>query len=75
MDFIDQQLLNFKTLIEDSILSNGTKGKDSIIRSSMLINLIHDAVKYEFIKKNVDENNIYPKIYKTKPELKIAGFF
>ena len=48
MEFIDDQLLEFKRLIEDSIITGGTKGKESMIRSSVLINLIHDAVKSEF---------------------------
>lgn len=45
MAFIHQQLLQFKQLIENAIVSGGPKGKESTIRSSALINLIHDAVK------------------------------
>lgn len=74
MAFIDNQLLQFKQLIEDSIITGGAKGKESIIRSSGLINLIHDAVKYEFIQAGVQGNNIYPHFGDTKPELKMAGF-
>ena len=37
MAFIDNQLLQFKQLIEDSIITGGAKGKESIIRSSGLI--------------------------------------
>ncbi|MDD6433743.1 MAG: hypothetical protein PUF84_03910 [Ruminococcus bromii] len=74
MAFIDNQLLQFKQLIEDSIITGGAKGKESIIRSSGLINLIHDAVKYEFIQAGVKGNNIYPHFGDTKPELKMAGF-
>ena len=58
MAFIDNQLLEFKRLIEDSIITGGAKGKESMIRSSSLINLIHDAVKYEFIQAGVKSNNI-----------------
>ena len=47
MLFIDNQLLRFKNMIEQSIVDGGAKAKESIIRSSALINLIHDAVKYE----------------------------
>lgn len=74
MEFIDGQLLQFKSLIEDSIITGGAKGKESRIRSSGLINLIHDAVKYEFIQAGVNRNNIYPHLGDTKPELKMAGF-
>ena len=44
MAFIDDQLFTFKEMIEDSIVNGGVKGKESMIRSSQLINLIHDAV-------------------------------
>lgn len=74
MSFIDEQLLQFKTLIEDSIITGGAKGKESVIRSSVLINLIHDAVKNSFIEAGVKPANIYPHFGDTKPELKMAGF-
>ena len=50
MAFIDNQLVIFKNMIEESIKTGGVKGKESMIRSSQLINLIHDAVKYELIQ-------------------------
>ncbi len=74
MPYIDTQLSQFKTLIEKAIIEGGTPKKESIIRSSTLINLIHDAVKNEFIKKGVRPENIYPPYKATKPELKLAGF-
>lgn len=74
MAFIDKQLFQFKHLIENSIITGGAKGKESMIRSSVLINLIHDAIKYEFIQAGVNRNNIYPHFGDTKPELKMAGF-
>lgn len=74
MAFIEEQLLRFKNLIEQSIISEGVKGKESVIRSSSLINLIHDAVKYEFIQLGLNANNIYPHFNDVSPELKIAGF-
>lgn len=73
MEFIDSQLLYFKQLIEDSIITGGVKGKESMIRSSVLINLIHDAVKHEFIAAGINPENIFPHFENTKPELKIAG--
>ncbi len=71
---IDTQLLEFKKMIESSIVKGGVNGKESAIRSSVLINLIHDAVKSEFIKKGINPNNIYPPYGASKPELKLAGF-
>ena len=74
MAFIDEQLLTFKEMIEDSIVTGGVKGKESMIRSSQLINLIHDAVKYELIQHGVSANQICPRLGETKPEVKLAGF-
>lgn len=74
MAFIDNQLREFKFWIEDSIIRGGAKGKESMIRSSHLINLIHDAVKKGFIDAGVNPANIYPHFGNTKPELKMAGF-
>lgn len=74
MEFIDKQLLRFKTIFENSIIEGGAEQKQSAIRSSVLINLIHDAVKHELIEKGINKKNIYPPLGETKPELKLAGF-
>lgn len=74
MAYIDEQLFRFKTELEAAILAGGAKRKESIIRSSALINLIHDAVKYELIQNGIDPFQIYPHFGETKPEMKIAGF-
>ena len=74
MSFIEEQLLKFKNMIESSIIEGGSKGKESMIRSSALINLIHDAVKFELIQNGVNADNIFPPFNQSKPELKIAGF-
>lgn len=74
MAYIDDQLLIFKGMIEHSILVGGAKGKESMIRSSQLINLIHDAVKHELWEQGVDPDLIYPHLGQTKPEIKLAGF-
>ena len=74
MAYIDRQLEIFKQMIEDAIITGGTKGKESIIRSSGLINLIHDAVKDALIEEGVNPDNIYPPLGATKPEIKMAGF-
>ncbi|MFR5017890.1 MAG: hypothetical protein ACLUDP_21180 [[Clostridium] innocuum] len=74
MAYIDEQLLFFKEMIEESIIEGGARGKESMIRSSQLINLIHDAVKYELQAHGVAPNQIYPHFGETKPEIKLAGF-
>lgn len=74
MSHIDTQLLQFKKMIENSIIEKGAKGKEAVIRSSNLINLIHDAVKQEFINKGINSQNIFPPFQCTKPEIKMAGF-
>lgn len=74
MAYIDDQLLRFKNTIEDAIVEGGAQGKESAIRSSALINLIHDAVKYEFIERGINPQNIYPHHGEKKGELKLAGF-
>ena len=74
MRYIDKQLLKFKNMIENSIITKGVEGKKSTIRSSALINLIHQAVKYELIDQGVNEKYIYPAFEKTKPEIKLSGF-
>ena len=74
MEFIEEQLIVFKQMIEQSIINKGVKGKESMIRSSELINLIHDAVKYELIKQGVNREKIFPPFHKKSPEIKLAGF-
>lgn len=74
MEFIDEKLMIFKKMIEQAIIDNGVKGKESIIRSSELINLIHNAVKFELIKQGVNPDKIFPPFNKRNPEIKLAGF-
>lgn len=74
MAYIDEQLKLFKEMIEDAIITGGTKGKESCIRSSALINLIHDAVKYELIEHGLKKELIFPHFGESKPEIKLAGF-
>lgn len=74
MAYIDDQLKEFKRLIEESIVTGGVEGKTSMIRSSQLINLIHDSVKHELAQYGVYENQIFPHFLESKPEIKIAGF-
>lgn len=71
---IEQALLNFKNLIENAILTGGNKAKTAIIRSSLPILNIHEAVKTQLIQNGINPNLIHPPIEKRTPELKLAGF-
>lgn len=73
----------FKRLLEEAITTgcnegkdcgDGLKAKESLIRSSKLINLIHEAVKNDLIAEGIQRNRIFPPAGASKPELKIAGF-
>ncbi|PIC94832.1 restriction endonuclease [Sporosarcina sp. P26b] len=55
--------------------TNGLEAKTSLIRSSTLINHLHEFVKYEFIKSKVDPSIIFPPLHQSKPELKITGLY
>lgn len=71
---IYETLKMFKNTIEEAIKKDGEIGKTSLIRSSVLINLLHDAVKNEFISLGINQYNIFPPYGESRPELKLAGF-
>jgi len=62
-----------KILIEKAIRKDGAKGKTSVITSQVPINLLHDAIKAEFINKGVNSNYIHP-AYKSKGEITLHGY-
>lgn len=70
---IQQAINNFKTLIENAILTNGKEGFISTIRSSVPILNIHEAVKHEFVKNGVAAARLHPPVAARTPELKLAG--
>lgn len=72
---IQKAIEQFKYLIESSIIENGVKGKEAIIRSSTPILNIHEAVKVELIDNRVSHDLIFPPLDKRTPELKLAGSF
>ncbi len=73
MAFIDEQLKEFKVALESTIIERGARGKQSAIRSSNLIKLIHEAVKYELIEAGVNPEFVFPRLGNTRPEIKLAG--
>jgi hypothetical protein len=70
---IQKAIDNFKRLIETSIIENGVKGKEAMIRSSRPILNIHEAVKLELIEAGINEDLIFPPLNSRTPELKLAG--
>lgn len=80
---IKTAIKEFKTSLESAIttatngdktFANGQLAKESLIRSSRLINLIHEAIKLELIDEGIDSERIFPPLNSMSPELKIAGF-
>ena len=70
---IQDAIVNFKELIEDSIFQGGNKAKTAMIRSSLPILNIHEAVKYELKNRGINETLFYPPLGERSPELKLAG--
>ncbi len=70
---LQQAIHNFKTLIEESIITGGEEGKQAMIRSSRPILNLHEAVKSELIKNGVNGKLIFPPISARIPEMKLAG--
>ncbi len=70
---IQQAINNFKHLINSSIIKGGNKAKTAMIRSSLPILNIHEAVKSSLISQGVAPRNIYPPLNARSPELKLAG--
>lgn len=71
---LQKAVQEFKKLIEDSIRTGGTEGKTNLIRSSVPINLIHEAVKSELCRHGVKEEYIFPNIGESKGEMDMYGF-
>ncbi|MGX3098647.1 restriction endonuclease [Helicobacter sp. 23-1046] len=72
--FVYHFLQEFKSYLENAILQNGEKGFSDIIRSQKPINCIHEIIKQDLVKNGVAENNIFPPLHSSKPEIKLAGF-
>jgi hypothetical protein len=71
-----QQAVNeIKKSIEKAIKTAGTEGKNNLIRSQKPIKLLHEVVKSELIRNNVNENLLSPKLTESNDELGLAGFF
>lgn len=58
----------------DKQFENGLLAKESFIRSSKLIGLLHETVKYDLMQHGVCPGNIFPPYGFTTPEIKLSGF-
>lgn len=58
----------------DKQFENGLLAKESFIRSSKLIGLLHETVKYDLMQHGICPGNIFPPYGFTTPEIKLAGF-
>ncbi len=61
---VEKAVNNFKNLINSSIIEGGNKAKTAMIRSSRPILNIHEAVKYELIKRGIDKELFFPPLNK-----------
>lgn len=71
---IDNAVTQFKQLIESAIVQGGTEAKNNLIRSSVPINLIHEAVKTSLISNHVRPECIRPLRNQSTGELPLYGF-
>jgi len=71
--YIQEAVNQIKSSIEEAIIDGGQKAKTALIRSHKLINLIHDAVKYELILNGVDSESTRPQLNEGGSELNLAG--
>ncbi len=55
-------------------ITNGLKAKESFIRSSKLINHIHELAKEVLVLYGLNQNQIKPPLNASKPELGVYGF-
>jgi len=64
-----------KKLIENAIKESGTEGKNNLIRSQKPIKLLHEVVKAELIRNQVNPECLKPPLDQSQGELSLAGFF
>lgn len=55
--------------------TNGLDAKQSLIRSSKLISHVHEFVKHELIRNDIDSSLIFPPIGADRPEIKLTGMY
>lgn len=71
---MDNALAQLKNLFETAITTEGQTGVSRLIKSSTIINLLHEVVKVKLIDSGVNPDLIRPQLGLSHPELKLAGF-
>ena len=71
---LDNAVIQIKQLIENAIRTGGTTAKNNLIRSSVPINLIHEAVKNQLVNNGVQPQQIRPLIGQSQGEVNLYGF-
>ena len=72
---LEEGLKKFKGIIEKGVRNEGESGKKSDITAKRPINILHEVIKSELIKKDVNSKLIRPSLGSVKGEKKLAGFF
>lgn len=85
ISILEEELKNIKENINDAKIngytnskgkvSKGKAGALSLIRSGKIINHIHEVIKKDLVNNGIDVNLIIPEIGKSKPELRLTGYF
>ncbi len=74
MSNLERAMAEMKCLMEEHIRNGGAEGHTSLIRSSSLINIVHEVIKADLVESGIDASLIRPPINETKPEMTVAGF-
>lgn len=82
IDSVEKALIQIKKELEMTISTatfkgerkeNGLKAKEALIRSSTLIDYIHEAVKHQLLHHGVKKEYLFPPLGVKRPELKLTG--
>lgn len=71
---LEEALEIIKLSVEDVIRHSGPAGKNSLIASQQLINILHEVVKSSLVNEGVNRRLIHPPIAQSKGEKTLAGF-
>lgn len=71
---LERAMAEMKRMMDEHIREDGSEGHTSLIRSSALINIVHEVIKNDLVEAGVDASLIRPPINETKPEITVAGF-
>jgi len=71
---LEEALEIIKLSVEDVISHSGATGKNSLIASQQLINILHEVVKSSLVIEGVNQNLIHPPIAQSNGEKTLAGF-